>query len=125
MDTPATTYEGSSGTPDGSTMRILPPVDAKISDTPGLVGSIAGLVDFRARWNFTLPINVACNFNSHAFASITELTVNPDTGHIDKPFIGNAHMYIRSVAPQKNKLFVSGYIDFDRDLDVRINLFIV
>ena len=33
-------------------------------------------------------------------------------------------MSVRSVAPQNGKVFVNGYIDWDRDLDIRISLFV-
>lgn len=121
-------YEGTSGPLNTSTVRVLPPVDIQGFDPgaadAGVVRS-AGLVVIRARWNFMQPINFGGVTNNHVvMASITEVMPNPASGLIDLPFIGAAHMYIRSVAPQNGIIFVNGYIDFDRDLNVRISLFV-
>ena len=78
-----------------------------------------------AFWNFLQPINFGGVTNNHVvMASITELFPNPASGLLDLPGIGAAHMSIRSVAPQNGIIFVNGYIDWDRDLDVRISLFV-
>jgi hypothetical protein len=119
MTTTSTKYEGPST--DSSTtppVIILPPIAGT------MLGQGRGFVVTRARWNFNQPINIPVDFNSIVVASITELTVNPDTGLLDLPFIGNAHMWIRNVAPQRGVVFVTGYIDWDRDLDVRLSFII-
>jgi len=127
MTTTATKYEGSSEPSNSSTIRTLPPVDGKRfepADDPGIVRSSAWFAVIRARWNFLQQINIPCNHNSVVMASITELKPNPATGLLDLPFIGAAHMNVRSVAPGDGFVFVNGYIDFDRDLDIRISLFV-
>jgi len=127
MTTTATKYEGSSDPSTNSPTRILAPVDGKRfepADDRGIVRSSAWFAVIRARWNFIQQIRIPCNHNSVVMASIAELRPNPATGLLDLPFIGNAHMYVRSVAPQDGSVFVNGYIDWDRDLDIRISLFI-
>ena len=127
MTTTATKYEGSSEPSNSSTIRILPPVDGKrfeLADDPGIVRSSAWFAVIRARWNFIQQIKIPCNHNGVVMASITELRPNPATGLLDLPFIGAAHMSVRSVAPQDGSVFVNGYIDWDRDLDIRISMFI-
>jgi hypothetical protein len=95
-----------------------------------MLGAGRGFVVIRTHWNFTQPINVPVDNNSIVVASITELTPNPATGLLDLPFVGNAHMWIRNVAPQatntpgRGVLFVTGYIDWERDLDVRLSFII-
>ena len=127
MTTTATKYEGSSDPSTNSPTRILAPVDGKRfepADDRGIVRSSAWFAVIRARWNFIQQIRIPCNPNSVVMASIAELRPNPATGLLDLPFIGNAHMYVRSVAPQDGSVFVNGYIDWDRDLDIRISMFI-
>ena len=122
-------YEGTSGPLNTSTILVLPPVDIQGFD-PGVAGvgvarSFAGFAVIRARWNFFQQLNASGVTNNHVvMASITEVFPNPASGLIDLPGIGAAHMYVRSVAPQIGKVFVNGYIDYDRDLNVRISLFI-
>jgi hypothetical protein len=122
-------YEGTSGPLNTSAILVLPPVDIQGLD-PGVAGadvarSFAGFAVIRARWNFFQPLNVpGVTNNSVVMASITEVFPNPASGLIDLPGIGAAHMYVRSVAPQNGTVFVNGYIDWDRDLNIRISLFI-
>ena len=121
-------YEGTSGAPNISTIRVLPPVDAKRVDggaaDSGIIRSSAWLVVIRAHWNFLQPINLPVSNNHVVMASITELFPNPASGLLDLPGIGLAHMHIRSVAPQNGKVFVNGYIDWEHDLNIRISLFV-
>ena len=123
-----TDFEGTSGPLVPSMMRVLPRVEIQKEDSPTFAGLAvsAGFVVIRARWNFMVPIGFGgvTNF-SKVMASITELFSNPgDAGQINLPGIGNAHMYVRSVAPQNNVVFVNGYIDWERDLTVRVTLLV-
>ncbi|MEI2299871.1 hypothetical protein [Ensifer sp. MJa1] len=109
---------------DVPTVRDLPPVEIERVEDSGAFRA-AGSVVIRARWNMRVEIGFAgVTRDSIVMASITELFPNPDGSGINLPGIGAAHMYIRAVAPQKDKVFVSGYIDWDRDLTVRISLFV-
>jgi len=123
MATTATKYEGPS---DSSHQAIiLPPVDGtRLEQVQSIIASSAWTAVIRARWNFIAQIRIPCDHRSVVLATITELKPNPATGALDLPFIGAAHMWIRNVAPQDGSVFVTGYIDFDRDLDVRIGMFI-
>jgi hypothetical protein len=121
-------YEGSSDPSNTSTIRVLPPVEGKRFEAgatdAGIVRSSAWFAVIRARWNFLQQINIPVTNNHVVMASITELFPNPASGLLDLPGIGAAHMSVRSVAPQNGKVFVNGYIDWDRDLDIRISLFV-
>lgn|SRR5690349_19229291 len=120
--------EATSGPLNTSAIRILPRVEAQYVEgaTFGGAQRSAGFVVVRARWNFMQPISFGgVTFRSTVMASITELFSNPgDAGQITLPGIGNAHMYVRSVAPQNDVIFVNGYIDWDRDLPIRISLLV-
>ena len=118
-----TKYEG---TFDSSPPAImLHPVDGtRVEEGNLVVASSAWTAAIRARWNFSVRVNIPCGHRSVVLATITELKPNPATGAIDLPFIGAAHMWIRNVAPGGGFVFVTGYIDFDRDLDVQIGMFI-
>jgi hypothetical protein len=129
--TDSSEYEGTSGPLNTSLITVLPPVDVKFdiqsfhSGSERSAFSSAGYAVIQARWNFLQQINYAGVTNNHiVMASITEVFPNPASGQIDLPGIGDAHMYVRSVAPQNGKIFVNGYIDFDRNLNVRISLFV-
>lgn len=121
--------EGTSGPSDSSMIHVLPPVtvediDEGAADT-GVLRAVRSVV-IRARWNFRQDILMGgVTNNSIVMASIAELFPNPhDGGQINLPDIGAAHMYVRAVAPQNGRIKVSGYIDFDRELTVRISLFV-
>ena len=119
-----TENKASSSSLDVSTLRDLPPVEIQRVEDAGVFRA-AGSVVIRARWNMRVEIGFAgVTKDSIVMASITELHPNPDGSGINLPALGAAHMYIRVVAPQKDKVFVSGYIDWDRDLTVRISLFV-
>jgi hypothetical protein len=126
--TAAAEYDGTSGPLNTSAVRVLAPVEAQRLDPGGAnadVRSLGRFVVIRARWNFLVPIIIPEVSNNHlVFASMTEVFPNPASGLIDLPGIGAAHMFVRSVAPQVGKVFVNGYIDYDRDLNIRISLFI-
>jgi hypothetical protein len=116
-------YQGTSGPLNTSAIRVLAPVDIKGFDPAS--NRSAGFAVIRAHYNFVQPINVPGLTNNHVvMASITEVFPNPASGQIDLPGIGAAQMFVRSVAPQNGTLFVSGYIDWDQDLNIRISLFI-
>jgi len=120
--------EGTSGPLNPSAIKILPRVEVQHAEgtTFGGAERSAGFVVIRARWNFMQPISFGgVTFRSTVMASITELFSNPgDAGQITLPGIGNAHMYVRSVAPQNGVILVNGYIDWDRDLPIRISLLV-
>lgn len=121
-------YEGTSGPSSPSTIRALPRVDVEGFDPDAATGVVRAVrsVMIRARWNFRVDIGVnGVTNNSIVMASIAELFPNPgEGGQITLPDIGAAHMYVRSVAPQNGLVKVNGYIDFDRELTVRVSLFI-
>jgi hypothetical protein len=120
-----TENEATSSSLDASTIRDLPPVEIQRVEDAGTFRAF-GAVVIRARWNVRQEIGFAgVTKDSIVMASITELHPNPDGSGINLPGLGGAHMYIRAVAPQKDRVFVSAYIDFDRDLTVRISLIVV
>ena len=121
----STKYEGPSDSSTTPPAIILPPVDGtRLEQKTAALASSAWTCAIRARWNFVQRINIPCNHRSVVLANITELKPNPATGALDLPFIGAAHMWIRNVAPGDGFVFVTGYIDWDRDLDVQIGMLI-
>ena len=56
--------------------------------------------------------------NSHAVASLTE--INPP----DNPFLGGASMKVYNVAPDIDRVFVRGEIDWDEDLNIRVTVLV-
>jgi hypothetical protein len=116
-------YEGTSGPLNTPTIRVLPPVDIQGFDPRANRSAWSAVI--RAHFNFLQPINLPGLTNNHVvMASITEVFPNPASGQIDLPGIGAAQMFVRAVAPQNGILFVSGYIDWDQDLNIRISLFV-
>lgn len=115
----ANEYDQTSGPANPSVVKDLPPVDIQglttFNSETGITRA-AGFVVIRARWNFRQLINFG-GMTTHniVMASISELFPNPaEAGQITLPDIGAAHMYVRAVAPQSNKVIVSGYIDWER-----------
>ncbi|MDI7861333.1 hypothetical protein MRS76_05140 [Rhizobiaceae bacterium n13] len=113
---------------DPKVVRILDPVDIQglTQFTENGVMRGIGSAVISARWNFVARVRVpGVTFRSNVMASIAELFQNPeDGGAFSKPDIGPAHMYVRAVAPKRDEVWVSGYIDWERNLPVRVSVFI-
>lgn len=113
---------------DPHAVRILEP-----GDIQGLrrfredgVERATGFAVISARWNVVARVRVAgVTFRSNAMASMADLFQYPeDGGAFSKPDIGAAHMWVRAVAQKRDEVWVSGYIEWERNLPVRVSVFI-
>lgn len=112
-----------SGEPNPGSVIIVPPQDVIVVRPPSTFADgapNAGFVTIRCRWNFIHRINwVGLTPSSVVMASVAEVGL---IGGAHVPFIGNAHVWIKAVAPANGFVMVRGYVDWDRDLDIRISL---
>lgn len=114
--------DSSSGPPVEGTVTILPPGDIVLGPPQRADGggAVYGWYDVNCRWNFIQRINwPGMTPRSVVMASVSELGT---IGGVIQPFIGNAHIWIKAVAPSNGYVTVRGYVDFERSLNIRIAL---
>jgi hypothetical protein len=79
--------------------------------------------DFRDHHGFERDINIGCNADSTVLVSITEMGV---FGGQLLPFQGAASMEVHNIVPHNNGVVrVRGFIGWDTDVNVRLNILLV